>query len=105
MLVYDLATVSGILISSNYSIIHNFFLILRVGKFFLYCGIGIAHRDLKPENILCVYRDQLSPVKLCDFDLASAIQFNSGHNGPMSTPQLLTPVRKYFYLCLTNRTL
>ena len=53
---------------------------------------GIAHRDLKPENILCVYRNQLSPVKICDFDLASAIQFNSGHNGPMSTPQLLSPV-------------
>ncbi|KAK7605222.1 hypothetical protein V9T40_007080 [Parthenolecanium corni] len=59
---------------------------------------GIAHRDLKPENILCVYRDQLSPVKICDFDLASAIQFNSGHNGPLSTPQLLTPVGSAEYM-------
>lgn len=59
---------------------------------------GIAHRDLKPENILCVYRNQLSPVKICDFDLASAIQFNSGHNGPMSTPQLLTPVGSAEYM-------
>lgn len=59
---------------------------------FYFVFTGIAHRDLKPENILCVYRDQLSPVKICDFDLASAIQFNSGHNGPLSTPQLLTPV-------------
>merc|ERR1712045_1095522 len=32
---------------------------------------GIAHRDLKPENVLCVYRDRLTPVKLCDFDLGS----------------------------------
>lgn len=59
---------------------------------------GIAHRDLKPENILCVYRNQLSPVKICDFDLASAIQFNSGHNGPMSTPQLLSPVGSAEYM-------
>ncbi len=63
---------------------------------------GIAHRDLKPENILCVSRDHLSPVKICDFDLASAIQFNSGHNGPMSTPQLLTPVSDFVALVKFN---
>lgn len=33
---------------------------------------GIAHRDLKPANILCVHRHSVAPVKLCDFDLASA---------------------------------
>jgi len=53
---------------------------------------GIAHRDLKPENILCVYKDQLSPVKICDFDLGSGIKFNSSLSSPIATPQLLTPV-------------
>merc|ERR1711910_129554 len=52
---------------------------------------GIAHRDLKPENVLCVYRDRLTPVKLCDFDLGSGIKFNSG-GGSDTTPLLLTPV-------------
>ncbi|XP_054275345.1 MAP kinase-interacting serine/threonine-protein kinase 1-like isoform X2 [Macrosteles quadrilineatus] len=53
---------------------------------------GIAHRDLKPENILCVHRDQLTPVKICDFDLGSGIKFNSSLSSPLATPQLLTPV-------------
>merc|ERR1719222_1324180 len=52
---------------------------------------GIAHRDLKPENVLCVYRDRLTPVKLCDFDLGSGIKFHSG-GGSQSTPLLMTPV-------------
>ncbi|CAG9828949.1 unnamed protein product [Diabrotica balteata] len=53
---------------------------------------GIAHRDLKPENILCVHRDQLCPVKICDFDLGSGIRFQSSVSSPLATPQLLTPV-------------
>lgn len=53
---------------------------------------GIAHRDLKPENILCVHPDQLTPVKICDFDLGSGIKFNSSLSSPLATPQLLTPV-------------
>uniref|UniRef100_A0A915PLD9 Protein kinase domain-containing protein n=1 Tax=Setaria digitata TaxID=48799 RepID=A0A915PLD9_9BILA len=32
---------------------------------------GIAHRDVKPENVLCSDIDRVSPVKLCDLDLAS----------------------------------
>lgn len=32
---------------------------------------GVAHRDIKPENILCTDLDRVSPVKLCDLDLAS----------------------------------
>merc|ERR1712200_119268 len=52
---------------------------------------GIAHRDLKPENVLCVYSDQLTPVKLCDFDLGSGIKFHSG-GGSDTTPLLHTPV-------------
>ncbi|XP_076238939.1 MAP kinase-interacting serine/threonine-protein kinase 1 [Calliopsis andreniformis] len=53
---------------------------------------GIAHRDLKPENILCVYPDKLIPIKVCDFDLGSGIRFNSFMSGPVTTPQLRTPV-------------
>ncbi|XP_031826994.1 MAP kinase-interacting serine/threonine-protein kinase 1 isoform X2 [Nomia melanderi] len=53
---------------------------------------GIAHRDLKPENILCVYPDQLTPIKVCDFDLGSGIKFNNSLSSPVATPQLLTPV-------------
>jgi len=52
---------------------------------------GIAHRDLKPENVLCVYADQLTPVKLCDFDLGSGIKFHTG-GGSDTTPLLFTPV-------------
>merc|ERR1712042_209931 len=52
---------------------------------------GIAHRDLKPENVLCVYKDTITPVKLCDFDLGSGIKFHSG-GGSDTTPMLLTPV-------------
>jgi serine/threonine protein kinase len=53
---------------------------------------GIAHRDLKPENILCVTAGQLSPAKLCDFDLGSGIQINSRHPSPITTPELQSPV-------------
>ncbi|XP_010225751.1 PREDICTED: MAP kinase-interacting serine/threonine-protein kinase 2-like [Tinamus guttatus] len=52
---------------------------------------GIAHRDLKPENILCESPDQVSPVKICDFDLGSGIKLN-GDCSPISTPELLTPM-------------
>ncbi|XP_045155971.1 MAP kinase-interacting serine/threonine-protein kinase 2 [Echinops telfairi] len=52
---------------------------------------GIAHRDLKPENILCEHPNQVSPVKICDFDLGSGIKLN-GDCSPISTPELLTPV-------------
>lgn len=53
---------------------------------------GIAHRDLKPENILCVKAGQLTPVKICDFDLGSGIQIGSRHCSPVTTPELLSPV-------------
>lgn len=85
-------------------------------------SLGIAHRDLKPENILCEHPNQVrlltdpslgrleqwgpyrpelpqcrshpqvSPVKICDFDLGSGIKLN-GDCSPISTPELLTPVR------------
>ena len=53
---------------------------------------GIAHRDLKPENILCVNKDTITPVKICDFDLGSGIQFIPNQPTPITTPQLHTPV-------------
>lgn len=52
---------------------------------------GIAHRDLKPENILCFSENQVCPVKICDFDLGSGIVLSE--SSPVSTPELLTPVR------------
>ncbi|XP_068929361.1 MAP kinase-interacting serine/threonine-protein kinase 2 isoform X3 [Petaurus breviceps papuanus] len=58
---------------------------------------GIAHRDLKPENILCENPDQVSPVKICDFDLGSGIKLN-GDCSPISTPELLTPCGSAEYM-------
>jgi len=53
---------------------------------------GIAHRDLKPENILCVKAGQLTPVKICDFDLGSGVPLDTKHNHGLTTPELLSPV-------------
>ncbi|KAM4053029.1 MAP kinase-interacting serine/threonine-protein kinase 2 [Anomaloglossus baeobatrachus] len=58
---------------------------------------GIAHRDLKPENILCESLHQVSPVKICDFDLGSGIKLNSDCS-PISTPELLTPCGSAEYM-------
>lgn len=58
---------------------------------------GIAHRDLKPENILCESPHQVSPVKICDFDLGSGIKLNSDCS-PISTPELLTPCGSAEYM-------
>ncbi|CAD5212374.1 unnamed protein product [Bursaphelenchus okinawaensis] len=59
---------------------------------------GIAHRDVKPENILCTDFDRVSPVKLCDLDLASKPsihklrkQSRTLHN-VQSEPDLASPV-------------
>ncbi|CAF1362027.1 unnamed protein product [Rotaria sordida] len=53
---------------------------------------GMSHRDLKPENILVERADSLVPIKLCDFDLGSAIRLNSNKTTPITTPELSTPV-------------
>lgn len=64
---------------------------------------GIAHRDVKPENILCTEPDRVSPVKLCDLDLASRpikVKDNSASDSPPrmgmsqlpSEPDLASPV-------------
>lgn len=39
----------------------------------------------------CLSVCQISPVKICDFDLGSGIKLNSD-SSPISTPELLTPV-------------
>lgn len=58
-------------------------------------GQGIAHRDIKPENMLCFRRDQLSPVKVCDFDLASELQESLAENRVLwhavGSPQFMAP--------------
>lgn len=56
---------------------------------------GIAHRDLKPENILCACENQISPVKICDFDLASGLY---GLSAAVTTPELQTPVGSAEYM-------
>lgn len=54
---------------------------------------GIAHRDVKPENILCTDKDHVSPVKLCDLDLASKLHFNQEKMAAVtSEPDLASPV-------------
>lgn len=56
---------------------------------------GIAHRDLKPENILCERLDEVVPLKICDFDLASGISCDGDGT---KTPELLTPVGSAEYM-------
>lgn len=51
---------------------------------------GVAHRDVKPENVLCMDPDYVSPVKLCDLDLAS--KTDSFSMCSMKTPELRSPV-------------
>uniref|UniRef100_A0A3P8YKH1 non-specific serine/threonine protein kinase n=1 Tax=Esox lucius TaxID=8010 RepID=A0A3P8YKH1_ESOLU len=58
---------------------------------------GIAHRDLKPENILCESTDQVSPVKICDFDLGSGVKLSSACT-PITTPELTTPCGSAEYM-------
>jgi MAP kinase interacting serine/threonine kinase len=53
---------------------------------------GIAHRDLKPENILCTHPDRVSPVKLCDLDLASKMVATMHTPTAITTPELQSPV-------------
>ena len=72
---------------------------------------GVAHRDLKPQNVLCVRKDQvrghdvcphngpkpavclhfhqITPVRICDFDLSSMVVNPAT---PTKTPVLYTPV-------------
>ncbi|KAL5022554.1 hypothetical protein ScPMuIL_001709 [Solemya velum] len=58
---------------------------------------GIAHRDLKPENILCEKKEDVVPVRICDFDLASGVPLSS-QTDTCTTPELLTPVGSAEYM-------
>ncbi|XP_028667305.1 MAP kinase-interacting serine/threonine-protein kinase 1 isoform X2 [Erpetoichthys calabaricus] len=58
---------------------------------------GIAHRDLKPENIVCESTEQVSPVKICDFDLGSGMKMSSACT-PITTPELTTPCGSAEYM-------
>ncbi|KAL3868995.1 hypothetical protein ACJMK2_041733 [Sinanodonta woodiana] len=58
---------------------------------------GIAHRDLKPENILCEKKDEVVPIRICDFDLASGVPVGS-QKDTCTTPELLTPVGSAEYM-------
>merc|ERR1712038_1164017 len=54
---------------------------------------GIAHRDLKPENVLSSGNgDNFLPIKLCDFDLCSAVYQT------ITTPKLQSPVGSVEYM-------
>jgi len=57
--------------------------------------LGIAHRDLKPDNILCVHSDQLVPIKLIDFDLASSFMLDGNGSDVVTTPRLRSPVSSH----------
>ena len=57
----------------------------------------LTHTDLKPENILCMGRpggseEDFLPVKLCDFDLCSAVYQT------ITTPKLQSPVGSVEYM-------
>ncbi|XP_072430584.1 MAP kinase-interacting serine/threonine-protein kinase 1-like isoform X3 [Chiloscyllium punctatum] len=90
----------GVMIANNLSwSIHvdvtikkaRLYLLRKLTKF------GIAHRDLKPENILCEFAEQISPVKICDFDLGSGVKLSSACT-PISTPELMTPCGSVEYM-------
>lgn len=58
---------------------------------------GIAHRDLKPDNILCERTDEVVPIRICDFDLASGVPVSQADDN-CTTPELLTPVGSVEYM-------
>jgi len=41
---------------------------------------------------------QLTPVKICDFDLGSGVIVDSRHATPVTTPELQTPVSRTLHL-------
>lgn len=54
-------------------------------------GLEGTSRAAIPTSLPLPNLSQVSPVKICDFDLGSGIKLN-GDCSPISTPELLTPV-------------
>ena len=46
----------------------------------------------RPENILCTERDRVSPVKICDLDLASRPMKSHSPPKVVAEPDLASPV-------------
>uniref|UniRef100_A0A5S6QGC8 Protein kinase domain-containing protein n=1 Tax=Trichuris muris TaxID=70415 RepID=A0A5S6QGC8_TRIMR len=55
-------------------------------------NLGIAHRDVKPENILCTHPENVTPVKLCDLDLASTSHMASKKSPEATRNDMQSPV-------------
>jgi MAP kinase interacting serine/threonine kinase len=108
LIVRDIANGLHFLHSKGMS--HRFVFKIEIFSLFIYI-ISYLYRDLKPENILVERADSLIPIKLCDFDLGSAIRLNSNKTTPITTPELSTPVNNskkkkknvFTILCLSFR--
>ena len=99
--VCSIAIILGLVFTKQILII-SVSVFISITKITLYCDhwcwywwLGIAHRDLKPDNILCVYSDQLVPVKLIDFDLASSFMLDGNGSDVVTTPRLRSPVSSH----------
>lgn len=55
--------------------------------------LDISHRDLKPDNVLCFSRDDIFPLKLCDFDLCSYKETDS-----LQTKEFKSQVGSFEYM-------
>jgi MAP kinase interacting serine/threonine kinase len=97
LIVRDIANGLHFLHSKGMS--HRFVFKIEIFSLFIYI-ISYLYRDLKPENILVERADSLIPIKLCDFDLGSAIRLNSNKTTPITTPELSTPVNIFSKLFL-----
>lgn len=49
---------------------------------------GVAHCDVKPDNVLCEVKGQVTPLRLCDLNLASRQANMTGFRG---SPDLMAP--------------
>lgn len=58
------------------------------------CRLDRTSSHLTSFHCCFLIPSQVSPVKICDFDLGSGIKLN-GDCSPISTPELLTPVRTH----------
>ncbi len=66
------------------------------------CGWSHFWAKVFPSDFLLMCFLQISPVKICDFDLGSGIKLNSDRS-PISTPELLTPVSDHKQSIVFNR--